>query len=104
LPCEVDAVLNSEAALEKLANNDYDVIVTDIKMPRLNGEQLYEQIVELDPRLAQRIILMTGDVISASTRNFSKKQRIGTSQSLSNSRNYISWLKNPKILSRKSAI
>lgn len=67
---EVDAVMNPEAALEKLANNDYDLIVTDIKMPRSNGEQLYEQIAELDPRLAQRIIFMTGDVISASTRQF----------------------------------
>jgi two-component system NtrC family sensor kinase len=67
---EVDGVLSSEAALEKIANNDYDLIVTDIKMPRLNGEQLYEQMAGLDPRLAQRIIFMTGDVISASTQQF----------------------------------
>jgi CheY-like chemotaxis protein len=64
---KVHAVLTAAAAFRKLADNDYDLIVSDIKMPGLSGEQLYEHIAESDPRLAKRIIFITGDAIAPST-------------------------------------
>jgi len=66
----VDAVLSAGAALEKLTNNDYDLIVSDIRMPGLSGKQLYEQIKEFSPSLAQHIIFTTGDTINPPTEQF----------------------------------
>ena len=37
---EVDTAPNGEVALEKVRENPPDVLITDIEMPRMNGEQL----------------------------------------------------------------
>ena len=54
----------------KLTDKDYDLIVSDIRIPGLSGERLYEQIKKSDPRLAQRVIFIASDVISPSTQHF----------------------------------
>jgi len=56
--------------LGKLTDKDYDLIVSDIRMPGLSGEPPDEQIKKSDPRLAQRVIFSAGDVISPSTQHF----------------------------------
>ncbi len=39
---EVDAVPSAAEALGKLADKNYNLIVSDIRMPGLSGEQFYE--------------------------------------------------------------
>lgn len=60
-------VASGEAALEAIARQSFDLILTDIKMPGMTGFELYQHIKQRDPQLAQRIIFITGDTISAST-------------------------------------
>lgn len=38
------AVENGEQALEALAHNRYDLVLLDLRMPRVNGEQVCESI------------------------------------------------------------
>ncbi|MBW6509357.1 MAG: sigma-54 dependent transcriptional regulator [Desulfuromonadales bacterium] len=45
---QVDAAQNGEAALEKIAGNSYDLIVSDIRMPRLSGIDLLRRLREQD--------------------------------------------------------
>lgn len=40
---------DGEAALKVYASSPVDVVITDLKMPRLNGLRLIEQLKELDP-------------------------------------------------------
>lgn len=60
-------VASGEAALEAIARQSFDLIVTDIKMPGMTGFELYQHIKQRDLHLAQRIIFITGDTITAST-------------------------------------
>jgi CheY-like chemotaxis protein len=69
-PMRVDTAANGRAAMEKLAGNEYDLIITDFKMPQMSGRDLFHWIKEKRPSLAGRIIFITGDTVSAETRSF----------------------------------
>ena len=43
----VDTVLNGKEALEKFQKNKYDVVLTDIEMPEMNGYELAAAIRRL---------------------------------------------------------
>lgn len=61
----VDTFTNSEDALEHFINSHYcyyDLIVTDIRMPGLNGFELYKQIKAFEPGI--RILFITALNIS----------------------------------------
>jgi CheY-like chemotaxis protein len=48
-------------ALERIASEHYDVILTDIRMPDLDERALYEEIKRRWPELAERVVFVTGD-------------------------------------------
>lgn len=64
---EVEVAQDGVEAQKLLLEKDYDVIVCDLKMPRLNGEQLYIWLREQRPSLASRFIVITGDFLSQKT-------------------------------------
>jgi DNA-binding NtrC family response regulator len=51
-------------ALTALAKEDFDVVLTDMHMPKMNGIQLYEKVIENKPKLASKFIFLTGDTVS----------------------------------------
>jgi two-component system, NtrC family, sensor kinase len=57
-------------ALRFLEEAAFDVVLLDLRMPGLSGEEVYAQIRECWPERASRVIFTTGDVVSASTRAF----------------------------------
>lgn len=66
----VDTANNGNQALERIADNRYDVIISDLCMPGTDGEMLYKRVRESDPDLARRIIFVTGDTVSVKSRTF----------------------------------
>ncbi len=66
----VDTALSGTAALKKIERERYDVIISDLKMPGMSGQQLYEEVKRRDKVLAARIIFSTGDTVSEDTRAF----------------------------------
>jgi DNA-binding response OmpR family regulator len=46
---DVDVAFDGEEALERYKSNVYDIVITDIRMPKLNGVALTEKIYEIDP-------------------------------------------------------
>jgi len=66
----VDIAPDGTRALELLAGARYDAIISDTRMPRLDGESFYAELVRSFPRLRERIIFVTGDVLSNEKRAF----------------------------------
>ncbi len=62
-------------ALEMIKEQGYGLIISDIRLPGLSGAELYDELGGIAPFLQKRVIFITGDVISADTREFLKKTR-----------------------------
>ena len=69
----VEAAGSGQAALELILQHDFDVIVSDWKMPGLDGMNLYQELLTRKPEAARRMLFMTGDVIKDSFQNFLKQ-------------------------------
>jgi DNA-binding response OmpR family regulator len=67
---EVDVAANGKLAQRMVAKNRYDLCLLDIKMPSMNGEDFYRWLQEECPRLAERVVFTTGDVIGEGTEAF----------------------------------
>ena len=48
----------------------YDVVICDLKMPRVDGMTLYRAIAAATPALARRVIFVTGDVAGTDAERF----------------------------------
>ncbi len=72
----VEAAGSGEAALDLILRHNYDVIVSDWKMPGLNGINLYQELLVRKPAAAQRMLFMTGDVIKDSFQSFLKQHAL----------------------------
>lgn len=66
----VDLAENGETALDMIAASNYDCILLDLNMPGINGEEVYAKTLSRDPRMAGRIVFMTGDTARPETASF----------------------------------
>lgn len=57
-------------ALAAVMERDYDVILLDIAMPRMNGMKFYEHLKRLKPYLLGRVVFITGDTETEGVREF----------------------------------
>jgi CheY-like chemotaxis protein len=58
--CHVDQARHGAEALEKLATGSYDLVISDIRMPVMNGTDLFRRIRTDFPELAERFVFITG--------------------------------------------
>jgi CheY-like chemotaxis protein len=69
----VDSAPNGVAALEKIQHQRYDLILSDLHMPQLNGVGLYLALTQQLDRLSERIIFLTGSAGSSELHRFLKE-------------------------------
>ena len=69
---EVETASNGQVALEKVSLQSYDLIITNIRMPVMDGEAFYRQLCSTYPDLSKRVIFCTGDVANPVTQRFLK--------------------------------
>ena len=67
---DVDIAMNGLIAKKMVDDKSYDLCVSDIRTPDMNGIQLYEYLEQEHPELARRVIFTTGDVMSGSIAQF----------------------------------
>jgi CheY-like chemotaxis protein len=61
---------DGQAALTRLSDRTFDLVVCDLRMPRLDGPSFYRAIAERFPALARRVIFVTGDVAGTDAERF----------------------------------
>jgi CheY-like chemotaxis protein len=67
---QVDRAGDGQEALACVRNANYDVVICDLKMPRVDGMTLYRAIAAATPELARRVIFVTGDVAGTDAERF----------------------------------
>lgn len=65
-----DTASNGEEALSRLNSAHYDLLISDLRMPDMDGETLFKTLQSKRPALSQRIIFLTGDTVSTQSRGF----------------------------------
>jgi len=66
----VDKANDGNEAVALLEKGTYDAIISDIRMPGLDGPQLYEKAAAIDPAYRKRFLFMSGDLVRESTQGF----------------------------------
>jgi two-component system cell cycle sensor histidine kinase/response regulator CckA len=66
----VDRAGDGEEGLARVAQHHYDLIVCDLKMPRVDGIRFYRAMTAATPALARRVIFVTGDVAGTDAERF----------------------------------
>jgi two-component system NtrC family sensor kinase len=74
----VDTATNGALALDKLRGRAYDLVLSDLRMPVLDGPALYRELRQYDPGLLGRIVFVTGDALSPETREFLERSAAPT--------------------------
>ncbi len=66
----VDRAGDGEEALARIGERPYDLVICDLKMPRVDGMAFYRAIAATAPALAARLIFVTGDVVGTEAERF----------------------------------
>jgi CheY-like chemotaxis protein len=66
----VDIAQSGEAALDKIEQTDFAAIVSDLRMPGLDGPGLYQVLQQNKPWLLARLGFITGDTLGNRVHNF----------------------------------
>jgi PAS domain S-box-containing protein len=69
----VDVADGGAEALDLAADRPYDLILLDLRMNGLTGEQVYQSIESRDPEQARRVVFMTGDLHNADASRFIRR-------------------------------
>jgi len=57
-------------ALAVAADEAFDLVISDLRMPRLSGREFYEELARRRPELAARLVFSTGDTVRGDTLAF----------------------------------
>lgn len=57
-------------ALGMVEGSSFDVVLLDMRMPDISGQQIFERWREERPELTQRVIFLTGDIVSTDLQDF----------------------------------
>ncbi|MGX7953337.1 hybrid sensor histidine kinase/response regulator [Tsuneonella sp. HG249] len=67
---EVTTVCDGAAALTKIDTTDFDMIVSDLRMPGMSGPEMYTRLRERRPQLLKRLGFVTGDTLGSDMADF----------------------------------
>jgi two-component system NtrC family sensor kinase len=61
---------DGEEALEEVKARQFDLVICDLKMPRLDGKAFYRALAQAKPALIKHVIFVTGDVAGTDAEGF----------------------------------
>ena len=72
----VEGVESALEGLKLLENQEYDLIICDIRMPQMNGIEFYQELSKHHPKMLNRIIFTSGDTVSPGNKDFLKLTQV----------------------------
>ncbi|MGH6931213.1 MAG: hybrid sensor histidine kinase/response regulator, partial [Dongiaceae bacterium] len=66
----VETVANGRQALDRMAVAPFDFVLSDLRMPVLDGPSLYDEVKARYPAMRDRVAFITGDTLSPRLRKF----------------------------------
>jgi len=73
---EVELAANGLEALAALARSSFDVILSDVRMPKLDGPGFYRELQRHHPEMLDRLVFVTGDILGRETAAFLERTRV----------------------------
>ena len=70
----VEVAGDGEAGLELAVAGGFDLILSDLRMPRLTGREFFAALMERNPEAASRVVFSTGDTVHGDTTAFLEGQ------------------------------
>ena len=67
---EVDIAVNGKVAQGMIDEQQYDLFLFDIKLPVMNGQELYQWLKEEHPKQISKVIFTSGSVLGEDTQLF----------------------------------
>ena len=67
---QVEATLDSQDGLTRLSRGHYDLVICDLRMPRLDGAAFYDALVRAGSPVRHQILFITGDMVAPRTLAF----------------------------------
>jgi signal transduction histidine kinase/ActR/RegA family two-component response regulator len=72
----VDVLLDGREALDRASREPFDLVICDMKMPGLDGQNFYKSLARARNQLQERFLFVTGDVIAQQTHDFLERNRL----------------------------
>ncbi len=73
---DVETILDSVQALQRLDQEDFDLLICDLKMPKLDGRALYEGALRRGRTSRDRVLFITGDTLRPLTLDFVRRSSL----------------------------
>ena len=73
---EAEAASDSQDGLTRIARNRYDLVICDLRMPRLDGPAFYDALVSAGSPIQDRIVFITGDTLAPRSLEFLESHRL----------------------------
>jgi len=70
---DVDVLLDGREALDRAARESYNLVICDMKMPGLDGQNFYKSLERAGNPLHERFLFVTGDIVAAQTQEFLRR-------------------------------
>jgi len=71
-----NAVLDSRLGLDLLSRRTYELVICDLRMPRLDGPSFFRAVQRARNPMQHRILFITGDTLEPSTHEFLERNRL----------------------------
>jgi CheY-like chemotaxis protein len=76
LPVRVDTARDGSEAMRMVLDGNYDLVISDLKMPEMDGPTLYKEMLRQKPEMVRRLVFTTGDLASSSSNDFLEATRL----------------------------
>lgn len=73
---EAEAAFDSQDGLTRIARNRYDLVICDLRMPRLDGPAFYDALVNAGSPIQDCIIFITGDTLAPRSLEFLESHQL----------------------------